>query len=320
MNIVSSCHDYALVGVLAVVKKLLSLFQIIAPILCIISLTLIFIRLIQDPDNKKYVKQIHNCLIALFMVFFVPVFVNVLFGILGESTSLSSCWELANNVHTTATYVPIDDRGKTSILYDPSTYEEGKGKILEQLIYYSQPSYPDVPFCSGGNTVANAGCGAVSFAMIASSYVHTGYNPRVVASWFCTNKPNLSNGGLDEDAVTSSDTLSHFGLKAEVLFDKTKTQNSKNYGTSYNSAEGSRMLRAVNSGQSVMFGMPGHWAVAGPNVQCSSDKFYLYNPSRVTSNGCYTPEELFQYTYNYSNRCTNTGWCGWDTAIALSNA
>lgn len=319
MNIVSSCHDYAMVGVLSVVKRLLDLFQIIAPIICIVSLAITFIRLVGNPDNNKLLPRIKNSIIALFMVFFVPMFVDVLFGIMGNSTSLSSCWSLADNTHTTATYVPIDDRSKKSILYDPNVYTSGNIKILENLVYYNQGHYADTLFCSGNNTVATSGCGAASLAMIASSYVHPSYNPRVVANWFCNHKYNLSDGGLDEDAVIASDTLNYFGLKGEVLFDKTN-QSSKNYGTSYNSVEGSTILRAVNSGKSVMFGMPGHWAVAGPNVDCSSDKFYLYNPSRPTSNGCYQPEELFNYTYNYNNRCNTLGWCGWDVAIALENA
>ena len=56
------------------------------------------------------------------MVFFVPVFVDVAFGILGNNTTISSCWILADNMHTSSTYIPIDDRGKTSILYDSDKY------------------------------------------------------------------------------------------------------------------------------------------------------------------------------------------------------
>jgi len=315
MNIVSNCHDYALVGILAVVKNILNLFQIIAPILCILSMAILFIQLVRDPDNKKLMARIRNSVIALFLVFFVPVFVNVGFGMLGETTPVSSCWELAGNTNTPATYIPIDDRGKVSLYYDSDSYKTG-GAGLESLIYYSQGSYSDIPFCLNGNTVANSGCGAVSFSMIASSYVNPSYNPKVVANWFCANKLSLSDGGLEDEAVVASDTLKKFGLRADVIFDKTN-QSDHNYGTVYNSVEGSNILRAVNAGKSVMFGMPGHWAVAGPNIECSSDKFYLYNPSRPTSNGCYTPEELFTYTYNYNNRCKNTGWCGWDVAISL---
>ena len=319
MNIVSSCSDYALVGILSVVKNILLILQIVAPILCMISLAITFIKLVKDPDDKKLLVKVRNTIIALFMVFFVPVFVNVGFGIAGESTNVSSCWKLAGNTETSSTYIPIDDNGKSSVLYDPEVYKMGDEKILESLIYYNQGNYQNVPFCTTGNTLANSGCGAVCFSMIASSYVNKTYQPNVVANWFCDYKFNLSDGGLNEDAVNSSDTLKHFGLDGEVLFDKTG-QSTMNYGTTYNPYEGSSILKAVNSGKSVMFGMPGHWAVAGPNIECSSDKFYMYNPSRPTSNGCYTPEELFNYTYNYSNRCNTINWCGWDVAIALSAA
>jgi len=320
MNIVSSCSDYAMVGILSVVRRLLSLFQIIAPILCIISLSITFIQLVNNPDNKKLLPKIRNSIIALFVVFFVPVIVNVLFAMLDDSTPLSSCWQMANYTYQAATYVPVDERGRTSFINDPSSYSQGgstSSKELKELVYYNQHYYVTVPFCKGDNTVSDSGCGAVSFAMIASSYVSPTYDPRVVATWFCQNKPNLSDGGLDEDAVSSSDTLSHFGLQGQVLFDKTGGS-SMNYGTTYNASEGSKILSAVRSGKSVMFGMPGHWGVAGPNESCSSDKVYFYNPSRPTSNGCYTPEELFNYTYNYSSRCTKKGWCGWDVAIALA--
>lgn len=315
MNIVSSCSDYALVGILYVVKRILQFIQIVGPILCIISLTITFIRLVNRPDDKKIIVRIKNSIIALFVVFFVPVIVNVTFEILDDSTPISSCWEMAGSMNSNSTYVPIDNRRKTSILYDSDGYLKGQ-EALEKLTYYFQGSYSDVPFCTGKNTVATSGCGAVSFAMIASSYINQSYDPRNVANWFCANKQSLSNGGLNEDAVEAKDTLNHFGLKGTILFDKTGGS-SYNYGTTYNSSEGSKMLKAVNSGMSVMFGMPGHWSVVGPNKECSSDKFYLYNPSRPTSNGCYTPEELFNYTYNYSNRCQMTGWCGWDVAIAL---
>ena len=334
MIIVSSCSDYAMVSVLSVVKRMLSLFQIIAPILCIVSLLITFFNLVRDPDNKKTLVKIKNTLHALFAVFFVPVAVNVVFGMLDDSTPISSCWEMANHTYHAPVYIPVDDRDKYQFLSDPSSYETGKHKEdgntttsssnttshspVTELIYYSQLSHKDVPFCSSGKTVAESGCGATCFAMIASSYSNSAYDPQVVANWFCKNKFSLSDGGLNEDAVSAPDTLAHFGLKGQVLFDKTN-QSGMNYGTSYNSAEGSAILGAVRAGKAVMLGVPGHWIVAGVHEDCSSDQIYLYNPSRITSNGCYTPQELFSYTYNYSDRCSNKRWCGWDVAIALSN-
>ena len=256
----------------------------------------------------------------MFIFFFIPTLVDATIGLVDSSSNISSCWKMGSNItlNTEARYVPVDDEENVSIIPGADSYEQGVEQVhkASSLVYYNQGSYSSVPFCSGGNTVANSGCGAASFAMAASTFSNPSYNPAVVGSWFCQNYSSLANGGLNEDAVTTSATLSHFGLKGEVLFDKTG-RGSYNYGTSYNPSEGNAMLKAVQSGKSVMFGMPGHWSILGPNPACSANQFYLYNPGRVTSNGCYTPEALFQYTYNYSNRCTNTGWCGWDVAIAL---
>ena len=319
MNIVSNCNDFGLVGILSVVRNILNIIQIIAPILCMISLIITFTQLVKDPDNKKLLVKVRNSIIAVFTVFFIPVIVNAAFGIFGESTNVSSCWQMAGNTKTTSTYIPIDDKGKQSIVGNPDEYKQGEEKKkLDKLIYYSQVNYPNTPFCSTGKSVANSGCGSVSFAMISSSYINTSFEPVYVSGWFCDNKYNLSDGGLIEDAVEANDTMKKFGLKGQILFDKTG-QESYDYGRKYDSVEGSSILRAVNSGQAVMFGMPGHWSVAGPNSDCPNDKVYLYNPSRPTSNGCYTPEELFNYTYNYNNRCQNQNWCGWDVAIALSD-
>lgn len=321
MNIVSSCSDYSMVAVLAVVKRILSLFQIIAPILCIVSLLITFFNLVRDPDNKKHLAKIKNTMHALFAVFFVPIAVNVVFGMLDDSTPLSSCWEMANYTYQSPVYIPVEERDRTQVLTNPSDYASGTKKTggnIKELNYFSQYDYPDVPFCSGTNNVYESGCGVACFSMIATTYSNPAHEPRSVANWFCQNKYALSDGGLNEDAVSASNTLAHFGLTGQVLFDKTN-QSGLNYGTSYNSSEGSSILNAVRAGKSVMLGVPGHWVVAGVNEKCSSDQVFLYNPSRVTSNGCYTPEQLFSYTYNYSDRCTKKTWCGWDVAIALSN-
>ena len=125
--------------------------------------------------------------------------------------------------------------------------------------------------------------------------------------------PSLTDGGLRNEAVVNSQTLNAFGLNGEVIFG-----NGTYSGTSYNASSGNAMLKAVQDGKAVMFGMPGHWAVAGPNEKCNNNQVYLYDPGMSSRNGCYTPQELFQLTYNSRNRCNTTGICGWDIGIALS--
>lgn len=191
---------------------------------------------------------------------------------------------------------------------------------VSSLHYYSQINYSYVPLCGNNETVSNSGCGVASFAMIATSYSDSKFNPEFVANWFCKNYYSYTHGALNHRAITQK-TLDYFGLRASVLFDKTDQYNYGNYnfGKTYKASEGELILATVQSGRSIMIGMPGHWSVIGPNSNCKSNQVYFYNVNGYKSymNGCYTPEALFYDTYNYSNKCDKSGWCGWDYAIAF---
>ena len=127
----SACNDPGLQSVLAIVKNILSLIQIIGPILAIIMLAVHLIRMMKNPDDKKGLPRVHNTLLALALLFFIPMFVNALFGILGESTTFSSCWNsAANKTSSNTTYIPVDPSQKpsNSIIVNPSDYEHGTPK------------------------------------------------------------------------------------------------------------------------------------------------------------------------------------------------
>ncbi len=130
MDIYSSCSDPAVLVVLKIVKSILNLVQMIGPILAIVSLIYTIIMLIKNPDEKKYVKRIKNSLIALLLVFFVPVIVNTVLGALGETTKFSQCWNSVDNTsRTTAKYKEINSSKSTSqIVTDPSEYQKGTSK------------------------------------------------------------------------------------------------------------------------------------------------------------------------------------------------
>ena len=149
--------------------------------------------------------------------------------------------------------------------------------------------------------------------MIASSYSNSQYDMNYVASWFCNNKYSEANGALSYTAMISEDTLNHFGLSGGILFG-----NAVYSGPNYNEQNGNAILNAVKSGKSVIIGIPRHWVVAGPNESCNSNQVYLYDSGFPSRNGCYTPRELFNVTYNSRNHCTKEGICGWDIAIVLS--
>ena len=72
LDLVGTCGDPGLANVLAIMKRLLELLQLFGPLIAIISLVVIFIKLIVNPNGKNYNKLIKNCLLALVIMFIVP--------------------------------------------------------------------------------------------------------------------------------------------------------------------------------------------------------------------------------------------------------
>ena len=128
LEIISACSDPALAALLSVVRKGLSLIQIIGPILALISLSLHFIRLVKNPDDKKGLKRIDISIQALLLLFFVPMFVNAVMGWMDTSTQFSSCWNNADFSAGTSTYVSPGDEKRTTIYTDPGDYQKGEKK------------------------------------------------------------------------------------------------------------------------------------------------------------------------------------------------
>ena len=132
LDIASMCSDSALAVILPIARRILTFIQIIGPLLCIISLTVSFVSLMMNPDEKKEPGKIKNKIIALVLLFFIPTIVNAVMGILDDSTEFSRCWRygttVVNNGNSTIT---TDPNGKTKVnpaIVDPSQYENGVPK------------------------------------------------------------------------------------------------------------------------------------------------------------------------------------------------
>ena len=133
MAIGSACSDPGLAAILAVVKKLLTIIQIIGPILAIISLAFHISMMVKDPEDKKRFPKIRNSAIALLILFFVPVIVNVVFGWMDNSTTLSSCWNNASSNTSSGggSYISPygnDENQNTNIFTNPDEYSKGVKK------------------------------------------------------------------------------------------------------------------------------------------------------------------------------------------------
>lgn len=121
------CDDPGLANLLAITKRLLTLIQIIGPILCIIGLIIIFIQLISNPEEKKLKGKFKNCAIALVMLFMIPTIVDVAMRLCDDSFKVSSCWVNAEGDTGGAEYIESEKEKKKGFLVDPSEYE-GSGE------------------------------------------------------------------------------------------------------------------------------------------------------------------------------------------------
>ena len=114
-----------------IVKNILNLIMIIVPILLIVFGTVSFVKLVKNPEEKNGIKKIINQFLGAIIVFFVPMLVNVVMGMLGEGNDISRCWIEAKKSKK-ATYIPIDKEKKKKITPSAKEYEPGsEGKYLD---------------------------------------------------------------------------------------------------------------------------------------------------------------------------------------------
>ena len=152
INILFTC-DSSISSIMLFVKNVLNLIMIFTPILAIIYISTNVAKLVRNPDEKKELGKIKNRLLALAIVFFVPLFVNVLFSLMGESNDVSDCWNKVSGVSRSTTYMPIgDEKDKESVYTDPDEYQKGKPKPKETYESGTSSSeMPTTPITSCGN-------------------------------------------------------------------------------------------------------------------------------------------------------------------------
>lgn len=129
------CNDPALVYILDTTRKIFNLIQIIAPILLILMATIEFTKLVMNPELKNGTKKIKNLFVAAVIIFFLPMLVDVILGIMPQSFSVSACWNQAK------TSAETNRKGESQ--YAPLSEDEAERRI--QIINSSkwEPSNPD---------------------------------------------------------------------------------------------------------------------------------------------------------------------------------
>ena len=184
-QILVSCSSPELAVIMGAVKKILNLIQICGPILLICSIVYTFIRLMQNPENKKMFARIKNSALALVIIFFIPLLVDVVMKMTDSSFQVSACWNENTSVSLSPSYIQTngDSNNRKNPLGDSSNYEKGTPK----------------PSSSTSTGTGNSSNGGNSSSSGNNSSGNNG-----------TSDPSYSSGSLPSEGVISGDLQIHF--------------------------------------------------------------------------------------------------------------
>lgn len=121
LDLTSTCNSPALANILGIIKKALNLIQLVGPIIGIIGLIIVLIKLMMNPEDKKLKPAIKNWTIAIFMLFLLPVIINLVMGLFDNQFQVSACWNAAetfNNGKDSQYY--DDNKDKTQFNNNPN--------------------------------------------------------------------------------------------------------------------------------------------------------------------------------------------------------
>lgn len=132
------CSDYTLATILTIVKRGLTVIQLVVPIILIVSGIFQLMKLMVNPDNqKKGLKVFTNSILSAVIVFFLPFIVNLTMSTInvngnvgiennGSLTAfdLSSCWveidekkqEMDSATESTSTTIKEEEQEKIAKL------------------------------------------------------------------------------------------------------------------------------------------------------------------------------------------------------------
>ena len=128
LDMVGTCGNPALANLFNIAQRIITIIQILAPILAIVALGINLTKSVMNPDDKKNFSMYKNWIIALVMVFAIPILVNATMGILGEDHDISACWNNAKNANTSgnSTYKPVNNNKPSGpINTTPDSYDKG---------------------------------------------------------------------------------------------------------------------------------------------------------------------------------------------------
>jgi type IV secretory pathway VirB6-like protein len=96
----ATCSEHAILSFIRIIRIIFSMIEVIAPIVFMVSLAYLFFTIVIGDDTKKMNEtkfKIKNALVATIVVFFLPVFIEIVFIALGQRFEVSACWKEAGH-------------------------------------------------------------------------------------------------------------------------------------------------------------------------------------------------------------------------------
>ena len=186
------CNDSGLLVFFKTGSSIISIIQIIAPIILLIMATVQLTRLVINPDLKNGLKSLRHKFIAAGIIFFIPIIVDATLLMINPSGNfqITSCLKEAKSFNYENTkYISINENENKHFMLDEG-YEKGKPKENKNA--------------SSTAKITGKGVG-VDVAKYAQSWVgKVGYH-------FASNEP-LANGSYSDCSHFVYHVLNDFGL------------------------------------------------------------------------------------------------------------
>ena len=137
------CNDYSIAIFIAIIKNAIEVIQIIVPVLLIaMSMVQLFKMLTSsNPEDKKGIKSLTNKFVAAAIVFFLPIFANIVISLVGEGVNTggldvikcykesSSTVEVMNRTRTRYIKKETNNKEPVKVTFDGKDVADGSDGV-----------------------------------------------------------------------------------------------------------------------------------------------------------------------------------------------
>ena len=157
----SCCSDTALANLINIIRIVIEMVQVIAPIILIVTATIQLSKMMMDPDDPKGIKKrnLYNKFIAAVLIFLLPLFANLTLNVIDNAIpgtrdlEVMACFKASK---TASNY-------KSSGNYIQRKTDKDKKKILNEKNYDKGYTGPPINNnSSSGNSSSNNGSNSSS--------------------------------------------------------------------------------------------------------------------------------------------------------------